>query len=261
VAGSAIGTVLAQFFSLSVVLLYRWRTASALTLSRPGPVKEWRQILALGVPTSLGLLGISLSSAAIIFNLRIWQTGNYVATIAAYGIVTRILTFAYLPLMGVLIAFQTISGNNFGAGLRERTNRSLQIALTIAFAYCACVEITVLLFADRLGSGFVNDPAIAVETARILPWIVAAYALFGLPVILSGYFQSIGNAGTAGIFGLSRIYLFTIPLVFIMPHIFGEMGVWMATPTAELCMAVLVTTVLGLRARKTGWRFGLLQPV
>ncbi|MBL0371122.1 MATE family efflux transporter [Rhizobium sp. KVB221] len=261
VAGSAIGTVMAQFFCLSFVLAYRWRTRGALRLSRPGPVAEWRSILALGAPTSLGMLGISLSSAAVIFNLRLWQTDSFVATIAAYGIITRILTFAYLPLMGVSIAFQTICGNNFGAGERERTNKSLRIALTIAFLYCAAVEAVILLFGGGLGAAFVDDPKIIAETTRILPWTVAAYAIFGLPVILSGYFQSIGDAGRAGIFGLSRIYLFTIPLVFVLPHIFGEMGVWMATPAAELCMLALVTIVLIVSARKTGWRFGLLQPV
>lgn len=260
VAGSALGSVLAQAVCLMLTLAFRSRTPGALQLGRPGPVREWRQMLALGAPTSLGLLGISLSSAAVIFNIRLWQPEQYVATIAAYGIVTRILTFAYLPLMGVGIAFQTICGNNFGAGLKARTNDSLRIALGLSLGYCGLVEAGILLLSGGLGAGFVDDPAIIAETARILPWTIAAYVLFGVPMVLSGYFQSLGDAARAGIFGLSRIYLFTIPLIFILPNFFGEMGVWMATPVAELCMLVLVAFVLSVLARRRGWRFGVLQP-
>jgi putative MATE family efflux protein len=261
VEGSAIGTVLAQFFCLTFVLLYRWRTADVLTLSRPGPVKEWRQILALGAPTSLGLLGISLTSAAIIVNLRLWQTENYVATIAAYGIVTRILTFAYLPMMAINIAFQTICGNNFGAGMMNRTNQSLKIALGTSAVYCGLVQVVCYLFSAHFGAGFADDPAIVSETARILPWTTAVYVLCGLPVTLSGYFQSIGDASKAGIFGLSRTYLFSIPLIFILPHVFGEQGIWMAAPMADIGMVALVAIVLAVNASRRGWRFGVLQPV
>jgi Na+-driven multidrug efflux pump len=261
VAGSAYGSVLAQAICLLVTLAFRWRMPAALKLARPGPVGEWRRMLALGAPTSLGLLGISLSSAAVIANITAWQVEHYVATIAAYGIVTRILTFAYLPLMGVNIAFQTICGNNYGAGLRVRTNDSLKIAMAVSVAYCALVELGILVFSAGLGGAFVEDPAIVAETARILPWTIAAYVLFGVPMVLSGYFQSIGDAARAGIFGLSRIYLFTIPLIFVLPHLFGDIGIWMATPAAELCMLVLCVAVLWVQARKKGWRLGVLQPI
>lgn len=261
VTGSAFGSVLAQATCLAATLTFRWRNAGALKLGRPGPVKEWRQMLALGAPTSLGLLGISLNSAAVIANIRLWQPEHYVATIAAYGIVTRVLTFAYLPLMGVNIAFQTICGNNYGAGLMSRTNGSLKLALSVSFLYCGLVQIICVFFSAHFGAGFADDPMIISETARILPWTTVVYAVCGLPVVLSGYFQSIGDAPKAGIFGLSRTYLFSIPLVFILPHIFGEQGIWMGAPMADISMVGLIAIVLAINSARRGWRFGVLQPV
>jgi Na+-driven multidrug efflux pump len=261
VAGSALGTVLAQVVCLCVILVFRWRTPAALKLARPGPVKEWKQILALGAPTSLGLLGISLNSAAVIANIRTWEPDHYVATIAAYGIVTRVLTFAYLPMMGVNIAFQTICGNNFGARMMTRTNGSLKIALAAVTVYCGLVQVICLLFSPHFGAGFSDDPKVISETARILPWTTVVYVICGLPVVLSGYFQSIGDAPKAGVFGLSRTYLLSIPLLFILPHIFGETGIWMAAPAADIGMLVLIAAVLAVNAARKGWRFGVLQPV
>lgn len=261
VAGSALGSVLAQATCLAVTLAFRYRTSGALKLAPAGPVKEWRQILALGAPTSLGLLGISLNSAAVIFDIRLWEPDHYVATIAAYGIVTRILTFAYLPLMGINIAFQTICGNNFGARLMGRTNDSLKIALLVSVIYCGLVQAICLMFSPHFGAGFSDDPRITAETARILPWTTLVYVLCGLPVVLSGYFQSIGDAVRAGILGLSRTYLFSIPAVFILPHLFGETGIWMGAPAADMAMVALIAIVLAVNASRRGWRFGVLQPV
>lgn len=261
VVGSAAGTMLAQLFCLAMVLLYRYRAPGMLTLSRPGPVREWRQMLALGAPTSLGLLGISLTSAAIIFNLHLWAGTNYVATIAAYGIVTRILTFAYLPMMAINIASQTICGNNYGARMMGRSNASLKIALGSATIYCGLVQAICYAFSSHFGEVFANDPVIVAETAHILPWTTAVYLLCGMPVVLSGYFQAIGDAPKAVIFGLSRTYLFSIPLIFILPYFFGEQGIWMGAPAADIGMLVLAVIVLSASARRTGWRFGVLQPV
>jgi putative MATE family efflux protein len=261
VAGSATGTVLAQAVCLLVVLLYRWRNPSALKYGRPGAVTNWRQMLALGAPTSLGLMGVSLTSAALIANIRLWEPEHYVATIAAYGVVTRILTFAYLPLMGINVAFQTICGNNFGARMMARTNGSLRIALTVVTAYCGLVQVVCIFFSSHFGAAFADDPVTVAEVARILPWTTAVYVLVGIPIVLSGYFQAIGDAPRAGILGLTRTYLFAIPLVFILPQIMGEPGIWMAAPAADLAMLVLVAIVLSVNAARRGWRFGLLQPV
>jgi Na+-driven multidrug efflux pump len=77
-------------------------------------------------------------------------------------------------------------------------------------------------------------------------------------IVLSGYFQAIGDAKRAAIFGLSRAYLFTLPLTFLLPYAFGEMGIWMVPVFAEACMFLLAFSVLARNAKRLGWRYGLL---
>jgi putative MATE family efflux protein len=261
VVGSAFGSILAQGICLLVVLSYRLRNRGVLRLGALGRVAEWRQILALGIPSSFGFLGISLNSAAVITNIRLWEGAHYVEVIAAYGVVTRLLTFAYLPMMGVSIAFQTIAGNNFGARMMARTNGSLKLALLFAALYCGVIQIVAQLYANELGNFFAGNADIGRQVGRILPWTTLVYVLCSLPVILSGYFQAIGEAGNAGILGLGRTYLLSIPLLFILPHVFGEPGIWMAAPVADIAMVGIIIIVLAINAAKRGWRFGLLQPV
>ncbi|MBX5224520.1 MATE family efflux transporter [Rhizobium sp. NLR8a] len=258
VVGSAAGSIASQFICLVAVLVYRWRRPATLRPSPAFALVEWRGIVALGAPMSLGFIGISLASAAILVNVSLWSTREYTATLAAYGIITRILTFTYLPLLGLSITLQTIAGNNHGAGLGLRVGRSLQIAMLSALVYCSLVEITVELLAGRIGAVFVGDPAIIAEVRRILPWTIGAYFLFGQMLILSSYFQSIGDAPRAAIFGLSRPYLLTLPLTFLLPFVFGEQGIWMVPVFAEAGMVVLALLVLSENARRRGWRYGLL---
>ncbi|MGO6902262.1 MATE family efflux transporter, partial [Rhizobium ruizarguesonis] len=258
VLGSAAGSIASQFVCLAAVLAYRWRRPAALRPSRGLPLAEWRGIVAFGAPMSLGFIGISLASAAILINISLWSTHDYVATVAAYGIITRIMTFTYLPLLGLSIALQTVAGNNHGAGLGLRVGRSLQIAMLAALVYCTLVEITVELLAGRLGAVFVADPAIIAEVRRILPWTIGAYFLFGQMLILSSYFQSIGDAPRAAIFGLSRPYLLTLPLTFLLPFVFGEQGIWMVPVFAEAGMFILAFLVLSQNAKRRGWHYGLL---
>ncbi|MBY3154018.1 MATE family efflux transporter [Rhizobium laguerreae] len=258
VLGSAVGSIASQFVCLAAVLAYRWRRPAALRPFRGLALAEWRGIVAFGAPMSLGFIGISLASAAILINVSLWSTHDYAATVAAYGIITRIMTLTYLPLLGLSIALQTVAGNNHGAGLGLRVGRSLQIAMLAALVYCTLVEITVELLAGRLGAVFVADPAIIAEVRRILPWTIGAYFLFGQMLILSSYFQSIGDAPRAAIFGLSRPYLLTLPLTFLLPFVFGEQGIWMVPVFAEAGMFILAFLVLSQNAKRRGWRYGLL---
>ncbi|MBY5882672.1 MATE family efflux transporter [Rhizobium ruizarguesonis] len=258
VLGSAAGSIASQFVCLAAVLAYRWRRPAALRPSRGLALAEWRGIVAFGAPMSLGFIGISLASAAILINISLWSTHDYVATVAAYGIITRIMTFTYLPLLGLSIALQTVAGNNHGAGLGLRVGRSLQIAMLAALVYCTLVEITVELLAGRLGAVFVADPAIIAEVRRILTWTIGAYFLFGQMLILSSYFQSIGDAPRAAIFGLSRPNLLTLPLTFLLPFVFGEQGIWMVPVFAEAGMFILAFLVLSQNAKRRGWHYGLL---
>lgn len=260
VQGSALGTVLAQAVCLTVILVERRRGGSRLTPVFGFRPADMGRILAIGGPMSLGFLGMSLGSAAVLYNVSVWSAGEArLSTVAAYGVITRILTFAYLPLMGMSIAFQTICGSNYGARLGDRVEGSLRIALTTAFAYSFAIELLAILGRGPIAGIFTEDAAVVAEISRILPWMVAAYVLFGPTVTLAGYYQAIGDAGRAALFSLSRSYLLFMPLTFLLPRILGEAGIWRAPLLADLAVAAMALAILWRDRRRHGWRYGLVR--
>lgn len=261
VAGSALGTALAQVLVIIAILIYRATGKARLNLSLAEmrhAANGWGRIVALGAPRSLSFLGIALGSAAVIAALRVTGVEHYDASIAAYGVVTRIMTFAFFPLLGMSLALQAMVGNNFGAGQWARSNSSLKLALVLALTYSALIETGLLLFRNQLGGLFVGDPAVRDEVARILPIYVAFYFSFGPLMMIASYFQAIGDARRSAILSLARTYVFAIPLTFALPTLLGENGIWIAAPIADVLLLVVTGAMLASQSRALSW--GLFKP-
>ena len=261
VAGSAIGTALAQATGLVIVLAFRASGRGdlpAFALPWQNWRTGWRDFLALGAPQSLSFLGLSLGSGTILIMLQNTALDDYDTTVAAYGIATRLLSFSFLGLMGMAQALQAIVGNNFGAGRRDRVARTLRLGLICGLVYAGTAQAIFSFGATGLAGLFVDDPAVIAEVGRLLPVIVAAYVLAGPAVMISTCFQAVGDALRAALLSLSRTYLFAIPLTLVLPVWFGEWGIWMAGPSAEVLLALMALAVLVQAARSDGHDFGLL---
>ena len=262
VAGSAYGTALAQGLALGIILAFRVLGTTKLrpsVLWRHSLAAGWGRILALGAPQSLNFIGLALGSAAILAALQWVATPKFDATVSAYGIITRLLTFAFLPLLGLAHAMQTITGHNFGAGAYHRSDKSLRTAVTVAFLYCLVLQIGMSVFAAELGATFVTDATVIAEVARILPILSAGFFLSGPLMMLAMHFQAIGDAGRAAILGLSKPYLFAMPLTFVLAAHIGEVGIWLAAPAAEALLLILTGGVLMRLARLNALRWGVFQ--
>ncbi|WP_206374147.1 MATE family efflux transporter [Sneathiella chinensis] len=255
VAGTAYGTVMAQALAILGALVYIYSREDSLKFRLrhiTACLGRWGEYLLLGITPSLSYVGVSVISASIIFQLQVWNGDTYETSMAAYGIVTRLMTFGYMPLLGLTLAQQSIVGNNFGAGQWDRTLRSLRLSLLLSGTYCILLQLVFLILPGPIADIFVDDAAVILETARILPPVTLTYFLFGPLLMLPGFFQAIGDAGRAGLLGLTKIYFITLPLILGLPAVMGEMGSWYATPVADLVALGLTAVVLGLLTRRSG---------
>ncbi|MCO6186904.1 MATE family efflux transporter [Rhizobium sp. L1K21] len=259
-AGSAWGTVAAQTLAFAGAIALRFSGRMALRMDMPqrGELTyQWRDMLALGLPPSLSFAGIALNSAVIITMLNVWGGENTEDTIAAYGIFTRILTFGFMPVLSFNLAAQSMAGNNYGAGEFQRSNKTLVTALLTAFIYAALFELLLIAFADPIGRLFVDNEAVVSEISRIVPVAMMAYALNMPLFVIAGYYQALGIAWAAGAMSLIRTYLIAVPLGLIMPYFFGEPGIWLAWPIADISMLAVCVLVLARVSKMRGARLGL----
>ena len=95
--------------------------------------------------------------------------------------------------------------------------------------------------------------------ARILPIMSAGFFLSGPLMMLAMHFQAIGDAGRAAVLGLSKPYLFAIPLTFLLAAQVRDVGIWMAAPAAEGLLLILTVFILMRLAKHEDLRWGLFQ--
>lgn len=262
VAGSALGTALAHTLALVIILGYRMQGRAVLhpaTLMRTSWRQRWLRILALGAPQSLNFIGIAFGAMAVIAALQWIDAPNYEASVTAYGINTRVLTFMFLPLLGLTYALQSIIGNNYGAQAWQRSDQSLRMGIWIALIYCAVSQVLLTVFATPIAKAFVDEPEIINAFVRILRLNILMLWLAGPMIVVSAYFQAIGDAPRAAVLGLTKPYAFALPLTFALPLLWGETGIWLAGPVAEVLMAGLTALVLIQSARTLKLRLGLFM--
>jgi len=114
-----------------------------------------------------------------------------------------------------------------------------------------------LIFRNDFGRVFVSDANIISEVARILPITTSGLFLLGPLMIISMFFQSIGDAKRASILGLTKTYCFALPLTFLLPLFFSEWGIWIAAPSTEVLGLFLTLYILNKRRQDQGNPFGL----
>ena len=81
--------------------------------------------------------------------------------------------------------------------------------------------------------------------------VVVTYPIVGFQMVTGNFFQSLGMAKKSIFISVTRQLLFLVPLLVILPPIFGTKGVWMSMPIAD-CIAVVIAAVMLHRFYKSG---------
>jgi len=252
IKGAAIATVIAQFTSFVILMVFFLSGRSALEL-KPRHLKfrvsVLGEILKLGLPMFVHQFGASI--LVVIINNSLGTYGSELS-IAVFGILNRLIAFFLMPLLGLSQGFQPIAGYNYGARAFDRVRKTVRLTLTVATVGSTFFFLLMMLFPGFLVGLFSDDPLLIREAVPIMRTVILVVPLVGLQVVGSTYFQAIGKAVPAFVLGLSRQVLFLIPLVALLPLVMGLKGVWTAFPLADI-LAVTVTGVwLGREYRELG---------
>lgn len=238
ISGAAVATVFSQALSM-LLLLFLCRLCQGL----PHRISDLKHIphtlspiIGGGLP-SLCRQGLA-SIATIALNLAAKPYGD--AAIAAMSIVTRIMMFANSATIGFGQAFQPICGFNYGAGNKKRVLE--------AFWFCLRLITTVLLVAAV--AAFIFSPTLVAIFRRTDPDVIrigtlalraqcVTLPLCGWIILNNMLFQTIGYTLPASILASARQGVCFLPLILILPLIFGLTGVQTAQAGADICSFLL----------------------
>ena len=190
-----------------------------------------------------------VSITYLLMNTILYDFGGE-TSVTSYAIVSRMLMFALFPIFGISQGFVPIAGYNYGAHNYERVKKTIRIAITYSMALAFLIFVLLIGFPELITRMFTTDPLVIEKTPVAMRWVFAATPIIAIQLIGSAYFQAVGKAVPALLLTLFRQGFFFIPLIFILPLWYGELGVWMAFPASDV-LSTLVTAFILYREVKT----------
>lgn len=251
IKGSAWATVISQMVSCTWVVWFYLGKRNPLRLNKSHFKFDFSIIKRVfGIGSSSFFIQIGGSIIATMFNhLLNYYSGS--ESIAIYGIAIAVLLFVMMPVFGLNQGAQPIIGYNFGAKNYKRVQEALRTSLIVATLICTIGCIVVIYFSHEIMNGFLhNNPAVVDLGTHGITIFSITLPVVGLQVIASGYYQSIGKSGQAVLLTLLRQVIVLIPLLIILPPIFGLEGVWFSPPIADFVSAAMSGYFLVREIRK-----------
>lgn len=196
---------------------------------------------------SLGSVTLSrqaiVSITYLLMNNILFDFGGE-TSVTAYAIVSRMLMFALFPIFGITQGFIPIAGFNYGAKNVNRVRQIIRIAIRYSMVLATIIFLLLFGFSDTITLIFTNDVLVIEKTPTAMRWVFLATPIIAIQLIGAAYFQAVGKATPALLLTLSRQGFFFIPLIFILPLWYEELGVWMAFPVSDVLSTLLTAYFL-----------------
>lgn len=249
IAGAAIATAISQMSSTAFYLYYILRKKSVFRFS----IRDCcftrdilSEILKIGIPTLIFQLLTSLSIGMI--NSAAKEYGG--SALAAMGPVTKVMSMGTLIVFGFLKGFQPIAGFSYGAKKFDRLREATRTALLWSAIFCMIFGLIAAIFPAQIMSLFTKGD---VEMVRIGSAALRAnglsFVLFGFYTVYSFLFLVLGKAAEGCILGACRQGICFVPVILVLPAVWGLNGVLYAQPIADVISAA-VTAVMAVRLHR-----------
>ena len=238
VAGAGLATALSQVVGAGILLsmFLRGRTQSKFSPRYVSKnIGDYLKIFKTGTPSLLrqGLTSIGtmlLNNASAVY-------GD--AAVAAMSIVGRVSFVIFAFGIGIGQGLQPVSSFNYGARLYARVRKAYIFTVCYGTAVCAALATVGIAVSGGIIRLFRDDPAvIAIGTPALRAQCVAMFIcmLFQCTNML---YQSIGKSGIAAALASLRNGICFIPLILLLPRLFGVNGIIYAQPCADFLAAAI----------------------
>ncbi len=215
--GAAYATIIAQTVSALVSFIYLIKTQNkyglSLEMQKPD-MGQAKAMLGIGIPTGL---------QTALFNVGFLVLQNLVnsfgaTVVAAYSIVTRIDSFAMLPMNSFSIALTTFVGQNVGAKKLNRALKGIKKVFWLSQVIdCIMVGLLYIFVADVI-KWFTNDTAVIETGIQIIRIFCIGYIICNALIILGGAVRGFGDTMATLIASFTCNVVFRVVLAYIFVH-------------------------------------------
>jgi len=199
---------------------------------RPQAIQD---IMRSGLPTLLRQGLMSLSSAMLTRAAAVFGE----AALSGMGLTVRLCALISSAVIGFGQGFQPVCGAAFGAGNLPRVKAAYRFCLRCVLAGTAAAGAAVFFFARPLLSLFAPEPAAADFACAALRAQSAVFFAMGAVIMMNMLTQAMGLTLRASVIATSRQGFVLIPLIIILPRLFGAAGLILCQSASDLLSLLL----------------------
>ena len=243
IRGAALATDIAMFSAMSFVMWHFSRKSSTLHFTKGTYRLKWPIILSI---VSIGAAPALVNAAGCLINVlinnKLVHFGGDTA-VGAAGVFTTYTQLIIMVVIGICQGMQPIVGFNYGAGHMYRMRKTYTLAVMAGTVLCFVGCIGSWTVPEFIARAFTTDQGLIDAIVTCLHLSMLAFIVVGFQTVSTVFFQSIGKAGQSILLSLTRQVIFLIPLLLILPDLFGLDGVWLSFPISDI-FATIVTFIL-----------------
>lgn len=253
VQGAAMATVLAN--SLAVVyfiLVFPRLKGSNLSLRfrhfKPSKV-VLRDIFTVGTPAALNNLLSSFVS--LVYNAFLIKYGT--TPVAAMGIVLKLSLLYVMVFTGLAAGVQPLLGYNYGAKNYPRLKEAFFYLVKVGLVIGVAMFFFFQRNADELVAGFLDDPEVIAQGAKMLRAQVTTAPILGFIFAVTNLMQVANKGKTALLLSVCRQGIIFLPAIIYLDMQYGLDGVIWIQPVVDVLsvfMAIVISIVFFARLEK-----------
>ena len=224
IAGAAWATTISMAVTSMLSILHFMRKDSFIRFKRHGFKPKgyiFKNIFMIGM--SPFLMNVGAAGVVAILNSQLIRYGGDLA-VGAYGIANSYMNLIVLLILGVCMGMQVIAGYNYGAGHPDRLKKVFSLTMLVCVSIGMLSSIFGCSMPRLISKAFTNDNTLLDILEVGLPLLSVMSPLIAFTIVNSNFFQSIDKPWIAIITSLSRQVIFLIPLMFVVPIVFDNIG-------------------------------------
>lgn len=261
VKGGALATIIGQFVSFIIAILYIPKIKSAKLEKKDFKLnKSIFKILSLGMSsciTQMTVLVLFVFMNNILTKYGASTKFGADIPLSAYGIISKVNSIYISCVIGISIGAQPIVGFNYGAGNFKRVKETIKKVLKINFCLGLILNILLVIFPQQIISIFISntDPTyelfmeFAILTCRSFLLICSINAFEMTSSIM---IQSLGNVVKATCLSFIRQIILFIPISLLLTIVLkkGIYGTLYAGPIADFICFIVCLFILNSELKK-----------
>jgi len=250
IAGAAWATTISMAVATVLSMIHFLRRDSFIRFRRHGfKLKGYifKNIFMIGM--SPFLMNVAAAGVVAILNSQLIKYGGDMA-VGSYGITNSYMNFMVLLILGVCMGMQPIAGYNYGAGHPDRLRRVFVLTMEVCVVIGVVASVLGCAFPRYISMAFTTDGTLLDISQMALPLLSVMSPLIAFTIVNSNFFQSIDKPWIAIVTSLSRQVIFLVPMMFLVPLFFRDlgydslMGVFAACTVSDVFGALLAFVLL-----------------